>query len=213
MEKIKQWAVFDFDDVLVNFAQSAQETLVKLGYPDIPVSAWKNYNIDETYGLKSHKEFVDIMINEGILSNSKVHDGVHDVLNSFKEQGLSIGILTARGWHPKAVQITNEFIEEHKLPIDKVVICAGHTNSKLSFASQYLENGEIKCYVDDSPQHIRDFKSCGFYAKLMRTSWTSDEKVVGLENDQVKNIREYHDLVMKDLNFRNHLNTKNKLKM
>lgn len=193
----KKWAVFDMDDVLTDFAHSTYETMVRLGYPDIPVSAWKDYNINDTYGLKSHKEFIDIMINEDILSNSKVKDGVIETLEAFKDAGFHTGILTARGWHPYAQKLTQNFIEEHKLPIDKAVIAGHHTQGKLFYASEFFNEGEIICYVDDSPKHIKDFTNAGIYSKLMRTSWIHDHEIEGLS--QVHSIKEYKDTVFKEL--------------
>lgn len=197
MSDFKKWAVFDMDDVLTDFAQSSYETMVRLGYPDIPVSEWKNYEINNIYGLKSHQEFIDMMINEDILSNSKIKEGVIETLQSFKDAGFHTGILTARGWHPYAKKLTDNFVEEHHLPIDKVVIAGHHTQGKLFYASEFFQEGEIVCYVDDSPKHIKDFKNAGLYSHLMRTSWIQDEEVVGLS--QVHSIREYKDKVFKEL--------------
>lgn len=193
----KKWAVFDMDDVLTDFATSSYETMVALGYPDIPVSAWPNYNINDIYGLPSHLEFIQIMIEQQILQKSKVKEHALDTLLAFKEKGFHIGILTARGWHPEAQKITNEYVIKNELPVDKIVIAGHHTQGKLFYASQFLEDGEIFCYVDDSPKHIRDFSDAGIYAKLLRTSWISDQEAHGLE--QVHSILDYKNTVFSEL--------------
>lgn len=193
----KKWAVFDMDDVLTDFAQSSCDTLVKLGYPNIPVSSWQNYNINDTYGLSSHKEFIDILISENILSNSNLKVDAFDTLNAFKDAGFNIGILTARGWHPQAEKVTQEYIEEHNLPIDKVVIAGHHYQGKLFYADQFLNSGTISCYVDDSPKHIKDFKNANIHAHLMRTSWIQDHEVEGLT--QVHSLIEYKERIFEEL--------------
>lgn len=183
---MKNWIVFDVDDVVCNFRDSLYESFLKLG-KDIHWSNWKEYNHVTIYNLTSESSLHNHMITHNVLESAKLETGASAVLQELKDMGFFLGFLTARGWHPNGEKITQDFINKYKLPIDKLVI-SGYHKDKKSFHIDKFEGG-IEYYIDDSVHHIKDFVDNNVNAILLDRPWNKDsylERVFNLDEFKLK---------------------------
>lgn len=166
---MNNWIVFDVDDVLCNFRESLYCSFKSIG-KDVHWSQWTKYASLELYGLTTEQELHHHMATHKVLENSKVEDGVPEFLEEFKLAGFNIGLLTARAWHKNGKNITEEFVHNNKLSVDKIVISGLHTDKKSAHIDKFT--GHITAYVDDSIHHIEDFISKGVSnSYLMNRPW------------------------------------------
>jgi FMN phosphatase YigB (HAD superfamily) len=180
---MQKWIIFDVDDVVVSYRESLYQSFKALG-KDIHWSQWNTYKHVKIYGLKDYDEFLEHMKTYRIIENSPIEEGIFDLLHKLKEDGYSIGFLTARSWHPKAYEVTQEFIEKYKLPIDKVVI-ANFKGKKTDYISEF--SGEIVGFLDDSIGHVEDFVTANIpNSYLMDRPWNQ-------ENVSLPRIKSYND--------------------
>lgn len=134
---MNKWIIFDVDDVVVSYRESLYQSFKTLG-KDIHWSKWDTYKHVKIYGLKDYNEFLEHMRTYKIIENSLIEQGVSELIHKLKEKGYLIGFLTARSWHEKAYEITQDFVNKNKLPIDKIVI-AGFQSKKLIIFKSFLE--------------------------------------------------------------------------
>ena len=150
---MNKWIIFDVDDVLCMYRESLYQSFKARG-KDIHWSRWETYRHADIYGLETYEELIDYMVDNAILENSELEPGALAFMQAFKEQGYSIGLLTARGWHDKAMDITQAFVQKYHLPVDKIVI-AGFMKKKTDYIPEF--EGDIVAFLDDSASHIEDF--------------------------------------------------------
>lgn len=182
---MNKWIIFDVDDVVVSYRESLYQSFKALG-KDIHWSKWETYKHVQIYGLKDYEEFLNHMISAKIIENCLIEDGVSDLINKLKEDGYSIGFLTARSWHNKAYDLTIDCINKYKLPIDKVVI-ANFKGKKTDYLKDF--SGEIVGFLDDSPGHVKDFIDAKIpNSYIMDRPWNKSN----IELPRVKNYEEFY---------------------
>lgn len=150
---MKKWIIFDVDDVVVSYREALYQSFKVLGN-DIHWSQWETYKHVKIYGLKDYDEFLHHMIDNKIIENSPIEPGVVELINKLKQDGYSIGFLTARSWHPQALKVTQHLVEQYNLPVDKVVI-ANFKGKKTDYLQEFP--GQIVGFLDDSPSHVEAF--------------------------------------------------------
>lgn len=150
-----KWILFDVDDVVVSYRESLYQSFKVLG-KDIHWSKWNTYKHVKIYGLKDYDEFLNHMITAQIIENSLIEPGVKELMHKLKEDGYSIGFLTARSWHPEAYEVTLDCIRRYNLPVDKVIVTE-FKGKKTDYLNEFP--GEIVGFLDDSPSHVEDFIS------------------------------------------------------
>lgn len=166
-----KWVVFDVDDVICNLRDSLYESFKNKGV-DIPWQNWNTYNHVAIFGLNNEKELHNHMKESLVLEKAILEEAVLDIMQKIKNKGYKIGLLTARAWHQDGELITQEFIQAHHLPIDKLVISGLHTDRKSAHIDKF--EGKIVHYIDDSIHHIKDFTSKGIHAVLLDRPWNQD---------------------------------------
>ena len=180
---MKNWIVFDVDDVVCNFRDSLYESFLKLN-KDIHWNNWKEYNHVTIYNLSDEKSLHKHMIEHRVLENAILEEHAYTVLQDLKDSGFSIGFLTARGWHPDGEKITQDFINKYNLPVDKLVISGYHKDKKSFHINKF--DGGIEYYIDDSIHHIKDFVDSNVNAVLLDRPWNKNSYL-----DRVFNLNEF----------------------
>jgi Haloacid dehalogenase-like hydrolase len=183
------WIIFDVDDVLCNFRESLYCSFKNIG-KDVHWTQWTKYASLELYGLKNEQELHLHMATHNVLENSKVEEGVPEFLVELKEAGFNIGLLTARAWHQNGKTITEDFVHNNNLCVDKIVISGLHTDKKSEHIDKF--NGNITAYVDDSIHHIEDFISKGISnSYLMDRPWNQSSEL-----PRINDFHQFRGLVM-----------------
>ena len=155
---MNKWIILDVDDVVLNFRQSLVESFRANGL-DIPWESWTNYHHVKIYNLPDEQAFHQHLITAKVLEKADLEPGCHEALGAIKEHGYKIGLLTARGWHPEGYKITQDFVGQHGLPVDKIVVSSGHLAKKSDYLTQF--DGVTHGYLDDSIHHVEDFRAKG----------------------------------------------------
>lgn len=150
---MKKWIIFDVDDVVVSYREALYQSFKAMG-KDIHWSQWNTYKHVKIYNLKDYDEFLRHMLDKKIIETSLLEPGIAQLMDKLKQNGYSIGFLTARSWHPEALSVTQKLVEQYNLPVDKVVI-ANFKGKKTDYFKDFP--GEIVGFLDDSPSHIEDF--------------------------------------------------------
>lgn len=188
---MQKWIIFDVDDVVVSYREALYQSFKKLG-KDIHWSQWETYKHVKIYGLKDYDEFLNHMINKEILETSEIEPGVVELMHKLKEQGFSIGFLTARSWHPNALEVTQNLVKQHNLPVDKVVI-ANFKGKKTDYLEQFP--GEIVGFLDDSATHVEDFIKAGINNScVMDRPWNQ-----GVDLPRIKHYDDFYSIFAKKL--------------
>lgn len=189
---MNKWIIFDVDDVVASYRESLYQSFKTLG-KDIHWSKWDTYKHVKIYDLKDYDEFLEHMRTYKIIENSLIEEGVSELIHKLKENGYSMGFLTARSWHEKAYEVTQEFVEKYSLPVDKVVI-AGFKGKKTDYLNEFP--GEIVGFLDDSTGHVEDFIKANIpNSYLMDRPWNQDNSTL----PRIKDYEEFYNLFSKKL--------------
>lgn len=184
-DDMKKWIIFDVDDVVVSYRESLYQSFKLLG-KDIHWSKWDTYKHVKIYGLKDYDTFINHMVDSKVIENAMIEPGIIDLLNALKQDGYSIGFLTARSWHVRAYEITMDCIKKYNLPVDKLVI-AGFQGKKTDYLGDFP--GEIVGFLDDSSTHVRDFIKAQIpNSYLMDRAWNQHD----LDLPRIKNYKDFY---------------------
>lgn len=190
---MKKWIIFDVDDVVVSYRESLYQSFKLLG-KDIHWSEWKTYKHVNIYGLNNYDELLEHMIKYNIIENSIIEEGVSHLIHQLKKDGYSIGFLTARSWHQNALELTENFVEENQLPVDKIVI-SGFKGKKTDYLNEF--EGETVGFLDDSVGNVEDFLSKNImHSYLMDRPWNQENT----DLPRIKNYDDFYKLFSRKLN-------------
>lgn len=145
---------FDLDEVLGDFWGSLSPVLHDL-FPNMPsVSELSDYNgVPAQLGM-TDDQFLALLIEHQVLEFEKPVKGAAEFLAGCREQG-HVQVVTARGFHPRARQITEEWLNRWEIPCDDLVI-TGPGQPK----SEHLTRN-VSWFIDDAIHNVLDVKSSG----------------------------------------------------
>lgn len=154
MEKEK-WVIFDLDDVVYNFREQWYQSSLAEGI-DIPHwSQWPSYDDLSYFKFNNQEDLRAMFIKHKVLENAEPEPEARAAIELLKASGFKVGALTARSWHPEAHEATIESFNRNGLMFDKLVISGLHNDRKSAHIDKF--GGNILGFVDDSPQHVKDF--------------------------------------------------------
>lgn len=156
MPQPDQVIVFDMDDCLSFSRPQFAAALNAATGKDIPWEDWtESYDLTKTYGLDA-KGLLDVWAAANCFQNAVPEDGARDILDFCKSQGFKIVILTARGWHPEAAEITAQWMQDHGLYYDEIII-SGYGKTKRDAIAELQARGDrVLIFVDDHLDHLKD---------------------------------------------------------
>lgn len=98
----------------------------------------------------------------GIIEQAKPFDGAFDALRAVANAGHTVGLITARAWHPLAR------VNTHALPVSEIILLAFGESKKDLLESRAQHVGG---YIDDTWRHVSDMASIGVPSALVRRAW------------------------------------------
>lgn len=136
----------DLDDVVVDMKSFLVYAFNKEFDLQLKKEDWTEYNLMKAFDIE-YDEVLDIFHKYNIIQNSKVFDYSVESIEKIKDMGFEPFCLTARGWHGDAETLTREYFEEHKIPIDNIIILPNGMNK-----GEYLKKSGIKAhsFIDDN---------------------------------------------------------------
>lgn len=148
------------------FARTSRRLCIGTGRR-IPWQAWDGYNLAEIFDIE-HQACIEAFLSHDVLSRCEPEPFARELLQAASETGMSVHILTARGWHPDGRAITEHWLREHAIPVDHLeVIELGRCKSG------YLAGLPVRpsVFVDDAPHHIQGAIPHVERALLMDRPW------------------------------------------
>jgi uncharacterized HAD superfamily protein len=150
----------DIDDVIADFWQIALPTFNKKFGVNARKEDFSKFDAMKWVYKISYAEFVATIISDQIFEQMIPYDGVPEVVQGYREAGAEIILVTSRGFHPHAYQLTKDFLDRHDVPFDKLHIKReGHTKD------QYLD-GQVDIFVDDLPENLIHIERSGKARRL-----------------------------------------------
>ena len=130
---MKKVCLVDLDDTLGDLKNPMMEALGKHTGVDIHWSTWEAFDVP------------------------KIHDSGYSFINQLKMLGYYVVIITARGWHPDAFNLTDNWVREHNLNIDELLVI-DNNQSKTDVIKKF---NNIAFSVDDRIRNCRDYIQSG----------------------------------------------------
>lgn len=168
----EQWIGFDLDDVVANlrdlFVKSMNQ---KLGV-NIQVKDWLSYDHFQSY--MSAQEFLQLIVDDRILETCEAEPGAISSIQRLQAKGYKVAIVTARGYHPRGRQITEQWFSGQGLKVDSLQLVEPG-QSKVDALSK-LPN--LVGYVDDHIKHLESITKGLPHVNsyLMTRPWNQHEK-------------------------------------
>ncbi|MND12186.1 5' nucleotidase, deoxy (Pyrimidine), cytosolic type C protein (NT5C) [compost metagenome] len=166
--------IVDIDDVVGKLGSTLNDMLNKKFNMQLPYSSFTNYDYFEKYGM-SGDDFFNYIDDADLYSNLPFEDGAIDAINTMSQMGITINMVTSRGFLTNAEQITADWLERGGAKIDRLIVVP----SGMSKSSHYKCFGnDYQFIVDDLPHNILDAIRSGVVRKfaMINQPWnqTSD---------------------------------------
>ena len=142
--------VWDLDDTIADFAETVCGRLPAIDGRKADWRDWVDYDTCCGVFATSYAGFIDALIRSQVLEACTPLPGVRDIIAGFHARGCEQVMITARGWHPTAVEITEDWLVRHGLRgfFSAVQIVDG---TKVDAINAY---GAIDTYVEDAVHHV-----------------------------------------------------------
>lgn len=185
----KKIAIIDCDDVIVNLKDHLLISLNEEFGRDYKPEEWVTYDLTELYEV-DFDNILELFHKYDIIGSSKPFDYSLDAVNKLQEMGFECHLLTARGWHKNALELTQNSLEGWGFKMDEIHILPNGINK-----GQYLRlkglGGDF--FIDDNFEHARSVAMTNKVDKvyLRNESWNINECLKKFNNiERVDNLRE-----------------------
>lgn len=148
-----KYVVFDMDDVVAKMRIPMSEHFNEVSDRYIHHEDWHTLDCIELYDVPFD---ANDMINKRLIERCEPEDGAKETFDKLHEMGFKIAVATARGWHPKGAELTEEWLHTHGLHQDEihVVELAGGLG-KTSVFNNISEKGRITAFIDDQEKYLK----------------------------------------------------------
>lgn len=144
--------ILDLDDVTVNMGEVLTPAMNDYTGLNKCMSTWHTYNITDHYPMVDQRKFADIVVNYNLFERAQPFDGAIAATHRLKQLGYDIHVVTSRGFHPDALNLTHTWLQEHGAAFDELhIVPDGATKS-----SVYGKIGKFDFIVDDHIGNIYD---------------------------------------------------------
>lgn len=161
--------ILDLDDVLANLRESLHRILHRETGIDLHWKHWRHYDLRRHYLLES-PALDALLVREQALESCEPEPGAAAATRALVALGLRVVIVTARGWHPRAADITRAWLEHQAMAFDdlRVVPLGGNKLQAIG------DCRDIRLAVDDHPTHVTRYRERGIPALIMDRPWNLD---------------------------------------
>src|SRR5471032_1042412 len=181
-----QWVLWDVDDVVTETSPEIYRAMLKMTGRDLPWEQWQHHDFVESYGIGVERipEMIDIWHQEKILEKSKVYEGVKAAMDALVADGYKVGMITARGWHVRGREVTEDMINEERLPVSRLIVLQ-YVDSK----AETIKNSGllVRGFIDDTTRHALGCSQLGIPSVLRSQPWNAD----ALDLLHLDNVRDF----------------------
>ena len=144
---------FDKDDVLVQFAQSICSLMNEVG-DHAEVSDYATYFFSSYHNVP-YEKFRSLIEENEVFKNVEEFEGAIDALHALVNKGFRIHVVTARGGFENSEELTADWLERKRAPVDSLTVMGKEKNYSKSFYYNEINDG-VAIIVDDASHNIID---------------------------------------------------------
>ena len=161
--------ILDLDDVLANLRESLYQVMSRATRIDKHWREWTHYDLRQHFQVDD--AFLDeVLMREQALESCQPEPGAAEMTHALTELGFELIIITARGWHPEARAVTQDWLHRHGMRHDDL-----HVTQLGGNKLEVLGNTEtIRLAVDDHPNNLRRYRQAGIATLMPSMPWNAD---------------------------------------
>ena len=161
--------ILDLDDVLANLRESLYQVMRDATGIDLHWQQWRHYDLCKHFNI-AKQPLEDILMRTQALEGCQPEPDAIAMTAKLRQLGYKLHIITARGWHPTAEQLTSDWLQRHGVHYDAldVVPLGGNKLDVLPPAD------EIRFAVDDHPNNIRRYEDNAIPTLMVEMPWNAE---------------------------------------
>lgn len=153
MQKI---AIIDIDDTMADLRTPMCNSLNIVCEEKYHWEQWTGDNtVENLYGITTNK-LLSTIEDDGLLEHLQPHPEVAEFMHLLHKLDYYVVFLTARAWHPRGVQVTEQWLKANNIEYDKLIVCPLEAN-KAEIVREHFD--EVDFAVDDSVRHCRSYSN------------------------------------------------------
>lgn len=142
--------LLDLDCVIADIKEGMRSALLVETGIDISCDRWSTYYISQLYGIEIETLYRAI-IRHRVLESAPALAGASDAINAMKAKGCTITICTNRSFHPRAEQITYDWLSTQGICADAVVV---NTHGRCKAEACARVASEFSVMIDDHFENL-----------------------------------------------------------
>jgi len=158
--------LLDLDDVLAKLRETLYQIMSQATGIDKHWDNWHHYDLTEHFSI-ANEALNDILLREQALEKALPEPGAIELTQQLMAMGFTLVVITARGWHPQAHQLTQDWLLQHGFHFDHLHVVELGGN-KLDVLLPY---DDICLAVDDHPKNVQRYLSIGIPTLMPHMPW------------------------------------------
>lgn len=186
---MKPFAI-DIDDVLARFADAIHRSLCTR-YPNIkPVAQWNSFLWAEINNIP-YDDFIQMMIDDNLLATCVPVPGAAHAMQSIRDSGASLVLITARGYHPQGYELTQAWLNHHGIPFDDLIVVPNGLNKAQAAIGKYPKG--FTYMIDDNADNLDHMRDAGLVSNpiLIDQPWNQERKDFKMGSSRFKTLSDF----------------------
>ena len=180
----------DIDDVLADFSAMLSASLMRR-YPNaLPHQYWDSFDVCTSFSI-DYENFLQHIIDDEIIERCLPFDHAKKAMDQLYACGAEIVLITSRGYHPVAQELTKAWLTKHGIPhSDLIIVPHGQTKAEASI-HQYPKG--FQAMIDDLPKNLDDMQRAGLTSQpvLITRPWNKDRTDFRLGANRFNSVLDY----------------------
>lgn len=186
---MKPFAV-DIDDVLAWFAAAVHKSLCTRYQNIKPVAQWNSFLWSDINDI-SYDDFIQMMIDDNLLTDCIPVPGAVLAMQKIHASGTPLVLITARGYHPQAYELTHAWLTHHGIPFDDLIIVPKGQTKAQAAMSKYPKG--FVYMIDDNADNLDHMRDAGLVSNtiLIDQPWNQDRKDFKMGSSRFRTISDF----------------------
>lgn len=185
----QRWVGFDLDEVVAVLRDPMATGLSKIRGHQLDWREWKHYDFFDKYTTR--ERFLEMIVEERILETCDIEPDAAEAIERLQREGVQVGIFTARGYHPEAKKVTEDWLSGKGVRVDLVeIIGLGQSKFEAIARVPGLTN-----YIDDHLDHLHGLEAISNRVNryVMDRPWNTHDTSF----QRIHSVSEYADSVLR----------------
>lgn len=145
-------AVLDLDDTLASLRDEVMVEFNALTGKNLHWSDWEVLRVEALYDVD---DFLGVAFEKKLSERSRPHPETLSFTRRLRDAGINTTILTARGWHPRAEEMTRHWLGLYDIPYTDLKVCQLH-ECKTDYI-RHMDN--VLFTIDDAKTHCNNYNA------------------------------------------------------